>query len=140
MEERIDKIIKGLKALDIGVEEDIFKDDLDLIANTISDMFWDEMYHSDDYDDAETVAKEAFTEAFEDLPYISPRLEDSEWIETKECPNSEEYITFKDLVFEEVMERGNIPTNEDETKEQMDEDGVEKYDDDISEYSEDDEY
>jgi len=116
MNNRTDQISQYLRLLGIKVDEDDFFADLDEIADLISDVFWEEMYRDNRFDDAVSVADDTLDDQLEDLSYIAEKHEMEEgWDE------SEDYGDFRELVRDEVFERAELPEDELEAQERMEE-------------------
>ena len=116
IEDRFEEIKASAEALGLDVSEEDLNADIDIISNVAGDTFWDEMYHSDDYDSACESAEESIGDQLEELSYFAEHLEEPGW------EDSENYDTFRELLQEEVFDRANIPIDEDEARERMEED------------------
>jgi len=120
MNSRFDQVMYYVNQLGIRVVEEDFISDLDEIADIISDTFWDEMYRDDNFDLAISNIDDRLDDELEELSYISDRRESEEgWDE------SEDYDAFRELIREEVFERADIPEDEAEAQEKMEENGDE---------------
>jgi CO dehydrogenase/acetyl-CoA synthase beta subunit len=118
MNDRIDQIVFYIEQLNIRVSEEDFTSDLEEIADTISDTFWDEMYRVKKYDVAIENSQDIFDEEFENLPYIEERREaEVGWDE------SEDFEAFYELVKEEVFERADVPEDDRDARGRLDDDG-----------------
>lgn len=118
MNSRMDQIIYYISQLGIRVAEEDLISDMDEIADVISDTFWDEMYRNDNFELAIDNANDMLDDELEELPYITERREAEEgWDE------SEDFAAFRELIKEEVFERGDIPDDEAEAEERLDEEG-----------------
>ena len=115
MNSRRDQIKYYLKQLGISVDLGDFMSDLDEISDSLSDTFWDDMYREGGFDTAISNADDLLDEQLEELPYIlTCREADEDW------DQSDDYEAFRDLVREEVFERGDIPDNENEAQSRSD--------------------
>lgn len=126
-EDRFEAIKTSVEALGLDVSEEDLNADIDVISNVAGDTFWDEMYHSDDYDSACESVEESIGDQLEELSYFTERLEEPGW------EDSENYDTFRELLQEEVFDRANIPVDENEARERMEEDDNEFEDSDFDE-------
>ena len=123
MNSRSDQIMYYIKQLGISVEEEDFMSDLDEISDSMSDMFWDDMYRDGDYDICVSNADDLLDEQLAELSYIAePREADEDWDE------SDDYEAFRALVREEVFERGDIPENETDAQDRLEESDGQKDD------------
>lgn len=120
MEERLGEIIHYLNLLEVHVDEDDIEMDLDDIADSVSESFWDEMYEDGDYTTARNNANEVIGDRLVELPYIKKRIKENEdWDE------SENYDAFREILTEEVFDRAGVPSDEIATEELIRRDKIE---------------
>jgi hypothetical protein len=116
MNSRMDQIMYYVSQLGIRVAEEDLISDLDEISDEISDAFWDEMYRNDAFELAVGNVDDMLDDELEELPYIADRRENEEsWDE------SDDYDAFRELIKEEVFERADIPEDEADAEERMEE-------------------
>ena len=123
MSDRLDQIMYYAGLLNIQVAEEDLDSDMDEIADMVSDEFWDEMYRDGDYDVARDAADDMIGEELSNFRYISERMEQEEgWDE------SDDYDSFRELIREEVFERADVPEDEIDAQERMEDDEEEDED------------
>jgi hypothetical protein len=117
MNSRAEQIMYYIKQLGISIDEERFLEDLDEISDAVSDTFWDDMYRDGNYETCISNAEDLLDEQLGELPYILEHREaaDEDWDE------SEDYEAFRNLVRDEIFERGDIPGNESDAQDRLEE-------------------
>lgn len=93
-------IILGVKP----ITERQLDSDLDDLADSVNEVFWNNIHNGESYEYAYENANEVLGDELIKLPYIKNRIEESE-----DWDKGVEYDSFRTLLIEEVFDRANVP-------------------------------